>query len=58
MYTSSCKWCERKWKGNFEIPDSNLLGCGTVSTGKREHSAGKKLFTSSASSSGRIIEYY
>jgi len=31
----SRKGCETKRKGKFEIPGSSLLGCNTVSTGKR-----------------------
>jgi hypothetical protein len=30
-----CKERERKWKVNFEVPDSSVFGCATVSTGKR-----------------------
>jgi hypothetical protein len=31
----------RKQKASFEVPDSSLVGCGTVSTGKMRLSAGE-----------------
>jgi len=48
----------RKRKENFEIPDSSLLGCGGVSTGKKATFHRKKSLTSSGSSSGKIMVYY
>ena len=37
----SCKRSERKRKENFEVPDSSLVGCGTVPTGRRRLSKGE-----------------
>jgi len=31
----------KKEEASFEVSDSNLRGCGKVSTGKRRHPAGK-----------------
>jgi hypothetical protein len=36
-----CKERERKWKVNFEVLDSRLVGCATVSNGKRRISEGE-----------------
>jgi hypothetical protein len=37
----SCKRCGRKRKESFEVSDLSLVGCDTVSRGKRLHSAGE-----------------
>jgi len=31
----------KKGKARFEVPDTNVVGCGTVSTGKRRLSTGE-----------------
>jgi len=33
----SLEGCKTKGKGRFEVPDSSLTGCNTISTGKRRH---------------------
>jgi hypothetical protein len=45
----------KKGKSRFEVPDSNLVGCGTVSTGKRRTGV---LHTTAGSGSGRIMVFY
>jgi hypothetical protein len=41
MYRSECLVIsgEKEAEGSFEVPDSSLVGSGTVSTGKRRLSA-------------------
>jgi len=43
IYRSGCLVVSgvREGKGKFWSPDSSLVGCGTVSTGKRRLSAGE-----------------
>jgi hypothetical protein len=47
-----------KLKESFEVPDSRLVECGTVSTGKRRLFLRRILLTSSGSSSERIMAFY
>jgi hypothetical protein len=48
---------EKEAKGKFFGPDTSLVGCGTVPTGK--FSLHKRiLLTSLGSCSGRVMEFY
>jgi hypothetical protein len=39
----SWKNVRKKKKSSFEVPDSNLVGCGTVSTGKNDFPQGNNI---------------
>jgi len=45
----------KKGKSRFGVPDSSLVGCGTVSTGKRRTGV---LHSTAGSRSGRIMVFY
>jgi hypothetical protein len=50
-----CKRSERERKWSFLIPDWSLVGCGTVTTGKRRRGL---LLTTSGCIFGRISAFY
>ena len=54
----SCKRGERKRKENFEVSNSSLVGCGTVSTGKRRLSWGEYCSHFLGAHSGVTVDFY
>jgi hypothetical protein len=47
----------KKAKASFEVSDSSLVGCGTISSGKSTFRSGL-LLTSAGSNIGKMMEFY